>query len=446
MEPPGETYLQLLFILPEFFSFSVITALVLMGILLICSGLASGTEAAFFTLSPAQLRELHGSSSRRHKAIRLLLENPKMLLATILIANNFVNIGIVILSTFITAQLRGFGENPLLVFFIQVVAVSFLILLFGEVLPKVYAAKYPLYFASMIALPMLFLRSLISPLSSLLISSTSFIDNKIKKKGYSGSVKELSHALELMAKDSMDIDEQRILRGIVKFGNTDVKQIMRSRGDVDAFEYHTEFNELMAAIVESGHSRIPIYKGAFDNVSGVLYIKDLLPHFDKPAQFKWQSLIRPPFFVPENKKIDDLLKEFQQKKNHLAIVVDEYGGTSGIVTLEDIIEEIVGDITDEFDVEDIVYSKLDENNYIFEGKAPLIDLYRAIGIDGAVFEDAKGDADTLAGFILELSGRIPRKEEIICFRNFFFTIEAADKRKIKRVKITVEPEGKLTDT
>lgn len=438
MEPPSEIYSFLLLNFFHGFSLGAGIVSLLIVLLLFFSAAISASEIAFFSLSPKDLKETEKTKTRIGKIILELIKNPKELLAAILIANNFVNISIVILSSYLTSQLYDFGENYLFAFLLQVIAVTFLILFFGEMLPKVYATKNAFKLASLLAFPMFVLKKIFKPMSSILIMSSSFIDKRIKKAQYTGNVRDLSHALELTTQEKKtNGQEHKILKGIVKFGNTDVKQIMKPRTDVDAFEYNTDFKTLLAEILESGHSRIPIYKNSFDNIAGILYIKDLLPHFDKDETFKWQNLIRPPFFVPETKKIDDLLKEFQEKKNHLAIVVDEYGGTSGIVTLEDIMEEIVGDITDEFDEENLMYSKLDKNNFVFEGKIPLIDLYRVLGIEGTSFEKEKGDSDTLAGFIIGLAGKIPQKDEKIKFKNFLFTIESSDKRKINRVKITI---------
>jgi len=319
-----------------------------------------------------------------------------------------------------------------------VIAVTFLILLVGEVTPKIYATQNPLNSARTLVFLVQFLQKLFSPVSSVLIYSTSLLDKVIKRKSHNISVDELSHALELTSDEDIPEEDHKILRGIVKFGNTDVKQIMRSRMDVTAFEYKTNFKKLLADITSFGFSRVPIYKESLDHIAGVLYTKDLLQYLNEADGFNWQSIIRPPFFVPENKKIDDLLREFQHKKIHLAIVVDEYGGTSGIVTLEDVIEEIVGEINDEFDDDDLIYSKLDDANFVFEGKAPLNDIYRILEVDSDDFENVKGEADTLAGFLIELEGRIPTKNEKIKFKNLLFTVESADNRKVKRVKVTVE--------
>jgi gliding motility-associated protein GldE len=308
----------------------------------------------------------------------------------------------------------------------------------GEIIPKIYSIQNPISTTRVLVYFVQFLQGLFYPVSSFLIFSTSLMDKIIKPGKHNISVDELSHALELASDKELPTEDHKILKGIVKFGSTDVKQIMKQRLGVVAFENTLSFKDLLEKITSSGFSRVPIYKEKLDNIAGVLYTKDLLQYIDKHETFNWQTIIRPPFFVPENKKIDDLLREFQQKKIHLAIVVDEYGGTSGIVTLEDVIEEIVGEINDEFDDDELVYSKLDDNHFVFEGNAPLNDLYRILEIDGEMFEDAKGESDTLAGFILEIEGRIPQRGENIKFKNLLFTIESADSRKIKRVKVTIE--------
>lgn len=408
-----------------------------MLLLLILSGLVSGSEVAYFSLSPADLEELESASDNSSKTVLHLLEKPKRLLATILIANNFINVSIVVLSTVLTDKLFYMITDPVALFFIQVLLVTFLILLMGEVIPKIYANTHQKIMAKLMAYPILILVKVFKPLSLLLVNSTKIIDKRFKKKGHTISVSDLSHALELTTTEETSGNEQQILKGIVKFGNTDVKQIMKSRVNVSAFEYDIDYKTLLDKIVESGFSRIPIYKENFDTISGILYIKDLLPYLNNDAGFEWQKLLRPPIFVPENKKIDDLLKEFQRKKIHLAVVVDEYGGSSGIVTLEDIMEEIVGEISDEFDEEELVYSKLDEHNYVFEGKTALNDLYRVLNIDGDIFEQTKGESDTLAGFILELEGAFPAKGAEINFNNYTFKIESVDSRRIKTVKVTI---------
>lgn len=421
-------------------SLEIILSLFIMAILLLCSALISGSEVAYFSLSGSELDHLRVSKNKSETRVIELLERPKRLLATILIANNFINVGIVILSTFIIDGLFTFN-NYQLKFLIQVVAVTFVLLLIGEVIPKVYATRKAERLAGAMALPLFYIQLIVKPISSILVHSTNFIDKRIKKKGHNISVGELSHALELSSDENGKDEDQKILEGIVKFGNTDVKQIMTSRIDVVPIEITATYQEVVATILDCGYSRIPVYKENFDNIAGVLYIKDLLPHLDN-EDFDWTSILRNPFFVPENKKIDDLLREFQSKKIHLAIVVDEYGGTSGIVSLEDVLEEIVGEISDEFDDDDLIYSKLDEFNYIFEGKAPLNDVYRVLEVESEeVFEEQKGEAETLAGFLIELKGKIPKKGEKVRFEQYLFTVEAADKRRVKRIKVTIEQEN-----
>lgn len=417
-----------------------------MFVLLLIIALVSAAESAFFSLTPNDLDELKTSDSKTDQKILKLIEAPKRLLGTLLISVNFISIAIVIINTsFIfvkegetTKGLFEFPGSPILGFVIQVIAVTFLILLIGEVTPKIYATQNPLKASRTLIYFVLFLQRLFYPISSFLIMITSLLDKLIKPKSHNISVDELSHALDLTSDEDIPEEDHKILKGIVKFGNTDVKQIMQSRTHVTAFEDTVGFTKLLADITAYGFSRVPIYKETLDNIVGVLYTKDLLQYTNESDSFKWQSIVRAPFFVPENKKIDDLLREFQYKKIHLAVVVDEYGGTSGIVTLEDVIEEIVGEINDEFDDDDLVYSKLDNNNFVFEGKAALNDVARILEIDRSDFEDAKGEADSLAGLIIEIEGRIPTKNEKIAFKNLIFTIESADNRKIKRVKITIE--------
>lgn len=443
MDLPGCFHSSLF--IPESFGFivkpfttSVLVSILIMVVLLVVVSLVSAAESAFFSLTPTDMDELRGSNSTNDQRILKLIEIPKRLLATVLISINFINIAIVILSTFIFEEQFDFSQSPLVGFLIQVVAVTFLILLVGEVIPKIYATQNPLKVSRRLFLFVQVLQQIFYPISSFLIFSTSLLDKVIKPKSHNISVDELSHALDLTSDEDIPEEDHKILKGIVKFGNTDVKQIMKPRMDVTAFSYTTGFHKLLEDINVYGFSRVPVYKENLDNISGVLYTKDLLQYTSEADNFNWQSIIRPPFFVPENKKIDDLLREFQFKKIHLAVVVDEYGGTSGIVTLEDVIEEIVGEINDEFDDDDLVYSKLDDLNYVFEGKAPLNDLYRVLQIEGEEFEQAKGEADTLGGFLVELEGRIPAKNETIRFNQWLFTIESADNRKIKRVKVTLE--------
>ena len=406
-------------------------------VLLICSALISGAEVALFSLTRTDINNEEHKSSRAIEIITRLLERPKKLLATILVANNFINIGIVILFAFLGNFMFESITNSVLKFVVEVVVVTFLILLFGEILPKVYASRNSLKFAMLMAIPLRVLDVLFSPLSLPLRSITLGIHSKLGKQKANLSVDQLSQALELTSEDDTTREEQKILQGIVSFGNTDTKQVMRPRMDIFALNEESNYQDVVSGIIENGYSRIPVFKDNIDNITGILYIKDLLPHLDK-KNYNWKSLVREPYFVPENKKLDDLLNEFKEKKNHLAIVVDEYGGTSGLISLEDIIEEIVGDISDEFDDEDLIYSKLDENNFVFEGKTPLKDFYKIAKIeDYMVFEDRKGEADTLAGFLLEISGGFPKKNDVIQFEQFSFKIEVIDDKRIKQIKLSI---------
>lgn len=416
---------------------SLVVALICTILLLFLSALISASEVAFFSLSPKSREELRRSTSARDRAAIQIFDKPKLLLATILIASNIVNIGIVLLSEIIAEEELNFAENPVTAFLIQVVAVTFLILLFAEVIPKVFADQHSLPVARFMAFPVSFLEKLLYPLSYLLIASTSFIDKKIKKRIQSISVEDLSHALDLTISMDTPDAEKKILKGIVKFGQVNVKQIMTPRMDIAAFDHTTPYRKLLEEILSCGYSRVPIYKESMDKIAGVLYIKDLLPFQDHGDDFNWQTLIRETFFVPENKKNDDLLKEFQHRKMHMAVVVDEFGGTSGIVTLEDVIEEIVGEINDEFDDDDLIYSRLDDHTFVFEGKISLNDLSRKLSIESSLFElPNKRDADTLAGFLIEYTGNIPKKGEEVKYKDYIFTVESSDTRKIKRVKVT----------
>ncbi|AEH01072.1 gliding motility-associated protein GldE [Lacinutrix sp. 5H-3-7-4] len=419
------------------FDYSVIPSFIALFVLLFCSALISGAEVALFSLTRAHLETEENNTPKALQIITKLLEKPKKLLATILVANNFINIAIVILFAYLGDFMFGSVTNEILKFVLEVVVVTFLILLFGEILPKVYASRNSLKFASFMAYPLSILDFVFSPLSVPMRAITLGIHNKLGKQKSNISVDQLSQALELTSEDDTTQEEQKILKGIVSFGNTDTKQVMRPRLDIFALNITQTYAEILPELITNGFSRIPVYEDNVDNIKGILYVKDLLPHIEKD-DFKWTSLLRDPFFVPENKKLDDLMAEFQEKKVHLAVVVDEYGGTSGLVSLEDIIEEIVGDISDEFDDEDVHYSKLDEKNYVFEGKTTLKDFYKILKLDeDTVFEDNKGEAETIAGFILEISGSFPRQGGKIKFENYIFTIEALDKKRIKRVKITL---------
>lgn len=417
---------------------TLIIPLIILGLLLLASALVSGSEVAFFSLTPSDKQNLEESEDQRDGMILNLLSDPESLLATILINNNFINIGIVLLSSFMVDKIFDFTGFEGLGLVIELVVITFIILLFGEILPKVYANTNNLGFARWMARPTLTARKVLKPLISVLTATGRFLSKPKKSNGI--SMDELEHALDLTDGESTTADEQKILRGIVRFGSTTVKQIMKPRTDVIAFDVSEAFPSVMKQLLESGFSRIPVYRDNADVIVGILYIKDLLPHINAHDSFSWQDLLREPFFVPGSKKIDDLLKEFQEKKIHLAIVVDEFGGTDGIVTLEDVIEEIVGDISDEFDVEQLVYSKLDEYNYVFEGKTQITDFYKVLELSNEPFEKVKGEADTLAGLLLELSGQFPLKGHTQTFENFTFKVEAVDQRRIKRIKVTLAEE------
>lgn len=419
-----------------------ILKVVVLILLLCCSALISGAEVAFFGLSATDLKEISENRTTRGNIVVKLLERPKKLLATILIANNAINIGIVLLFNSIgdtifasvTYLLFGFLSVR---FLLEVVVATFLILMFGEILPKIYANRNREFFAHFMAYPLKMLDILFTPLSGPMRAGTIFLYNKLGRQKSSFSIDHLSQALELTSEGDTTKEEQKILEGIVSFGNTDTKQVMRPRIDIFALHEKMKFPEVLQEIKKNGYSRIPVFSEHKDNVLGVLYVKDLLPYIERKS-FSWISLIREPYFVPENKKLDDLLLEFQSKKNHLAVVVDEFGGTSGIVTLEDIIEEIVGDISDEFDDEDLIFSKLDENNYVFEGKTTLKDFYKVARIpDEEKFEARKGESETIAGFVLEIAGSFPKRGEKVLFEDYVFLVESMDKKRLKQIKVTL---------
>jgi putative hemolysin len=437
-----ETYSSI--IRPDFaFSVPLIIALLIFIFLLFGSGFISGAETAFFAITPPQLMSLKDAEKTSERLIYSLLNKPKRLLATLLIAINFINIAIVVLSTVIINQVFDFSQNETLGFIIQVIAVTFILILFCEVMPKVYAQQNAIKIAHLSVYPLYALDKIFRPVSVLLVASTTFVDKRFHQKGYDVTVDELTHAIDITSTKDTPEEEKKILKGIARFGNIDVRQIMNARLDIVAVDYETSFKELLPFIIENRYSRLPVFKETLDNIAGILYIKDLLPHLDQESEgYAWQSLVRPPYYVPESKKINDLLQEFQEKKMHLAIVVDEYGGTSGLVTMEDILEEIVGEINDEFDEEVLNYSKLDDRTFVFEAKTLLNDVCRVMEVDRKVFEIKDEEADTLAGLILDLKGSIPQKAEEIFFRDIKFTIESSDRRRIKRVKITL-PEKKL---
>lgn len=429
--------------------FSVISGFVLLALLLTCSALISGAEVALFSLTQADIDSELEQKSKPIEIVSRLLQKPQKLLATILVANNFINIAIVILFASISDILFRDLDNVIdfivfklphdtVIFIIKVIIATFLILLFGEILPKIYASRNRISFSKFMAYPLNVLDRIFSPLSIPMQAFTKAINSRLGRQKGNLSVDQLSQALELTSEADTTKEEHQILKGIVSFGNTDTKQVMRPRIDIFALDEELPYRDILPGIVKNGYSRIPVYKDNMDTIIGILYIKDLLPHLDK-EDFDWKSLLREPYFVPENKKLDDLMLEFQEKKVHLAVVVDEYGGTSGLVSLEDVIEEIVGDISDEFDDDDLIYSKLDNNNYVFEGKTTLRDFYKVIKLeDETIFEDHKGEAETIAGFVLEISGSFPKLNSVLNFENYVFKIEALDKRRIKQIKVTIK--------
>jgi len=417
----------------------------IVSILLLCfSALISASEVAFFSLDPKTLNELEESESKADRNILRLLKIPQRLLATMLIGNNFLNVAVIFLLTYFTNTILNFDSAPLLGFIFQTIIITFAILLFAEIIPKVYATQFALKTAVYTVPYLSAIEKLFGVFVSFLVNSTSFVNNRLAKHNHSNiSMDELSHALELTS-NNKDEDTE-ILEGIIKFGNIQVVDIMTSRVDMVIVDIKTNYKKLLEIKIESGYSRIPVYAGTRDNIKGLLYSKDLLPHLDKPANFRWQTLIRPAYYVPETKKIDDLLNEFQTNKVHLAIVVDEYGGTSGLVTLEDILEEIVGDISDEYDNEEVLFTKIDNHTFIFEAKILLNDFFKIAEIEEDDFVKVTEEVETLAGLILELKGDIPAKNERIDYGRYVFEIVAADNRRIKKVKLYIKDDFKNSD-
>lgn len=412
-------------------------------LLLLFSGFISGSEVAFFGLHGQNLEEFKKDPKPSSKRVLKLLEKPEYLLATILISNNFVNVAIVLISSYITALLFDASAYPVLTFVLQVIVVTGLILVFGEITPKIFSTVNPRFFLRRMSLPLLVLEKLFRPFSTLLVKSTGIIDRRMRKGEDPISLEEISDAIEIAASDNKEPQEVRIFKGIVRFGSISVREIMIPRVDVVAINNNASYDEVIRVITSSGYSRIPVYSGSTDSINGILYIKDLLRHLDEGPSYNWQKHIRPAFFIPENKKIDSLLKEFQNNKIHMAIVVDEYGGTSGIVTLEDILEEIIGDINDEFDTEpEINYQKISDNTYIFDGKVLLNDFLRIADLPDDYFNDVEGEFDTLAGLILEIQGELPVKGEVILFRNLEMRVEEADQRRIGKIRVKVVYDAK----
>lgn len=411
-------------------------AIILAGVLLLFSGFASGSEIAFFSLSPSDLNELEEEKTMRDRQIMRLREDSERTLATILITNNLVNVTIIILCNYFFSQVIDFGGAYWIEFLCITIILTFLLLLFGEIMPKIYTRQQPLRFCRAVVGGILFCRKLFYPFSTILIKSGFLAGKVVQKESHTLSIDDLEQALELTDKEDIK-EEQRMLEGIVRFGDETAKEIMTSRQDVVDLDIKSSFNEVLKCIVENNYSRIPVYQDNSDNIRGILYIKDLLPHLRKPANFRWQSLIRPPYFVPETKKIDDLLRVFQENKVHIAIVVDEFGGTSGIVTLEDILEEIVGEINDEYDEDEKSYVRINSNTFVFEGKTLLSDFYKILRLDDEIFTDVEGDADTLAGLLLEIKGDFPELHEKIHYLNFTFEIQEMEERRISKVKVVV---------
>lgn len=414
----------------------VIIAAVLAAILLLFSGFASGSEIAFFSLSPQDLSELNPEHNLKDAQVKELRDDSERTLATILITNNFVNVTIIMLCNYVFANIVDFGRAMWLQFLCITVLLTFLLLLFGEIMPKIYARQNPLAFCRRMVGPLIVLRRFFWPLESILLRSGILAEKVVPQENHVLSVDDLEQALELTDKNDIK-EEQSMLQGIIRFGDETVKEVMTSRQDVIDIDIKSSYADVLKCIVENNYSRIPVYQDNSDNIRGVLYIKDLLPHLSKPSNFRWQSLIRPPYFVPETKKIDDLLREFQDNKVHIAIVVDEFGGTSGIVTLEDILEEIVGEINDEYDEEEKTYTRLNRNTYIFEGKTLLSDFCRILNVDDDEFSEVEGDADTVAGLLLEIKGDFPEVHEKLSFKNYLFEILEIEERRIAKVKIIV---------
>ena len=417
----------------------VIIATILAAVLLLMSAFASGSEIAFFSLSPSDVAELEDGKFDADKKIQNLRDDSERTLATILIANNFVNVTIIMLLNYVIAGVISFGERALLLqFLFTTVILTFLLLLFGEIMPKVYARQDPLKFCRRCVGGIMFARKLFWPIENILLKSGMMAEKIIQKENHVLSVDDLEQALELTDKNDIK-DEQNMLKGIIRFGDETAKEVMTSRQNIVDLDIRSNYADVLKCIEDNNYSRIPVYQDNTDNIRGILYIKDLLPHLTKSSNFRWQSLIRPPYFVPETKKIDDLLREFQENKVHIAIVVDEFGGTSGIVTLEDILEEIVGEINDEYDEEEKFYSKLNYNTFIFEGKTLLTDLCRILNVDDEEFEEVEGDADTLAGLLLEIKGDFPSIHEKIYYKNYTFEVMNGEERRISKIKVTVHP-------
>ena len=418
----------------------VIVSGVLACLLLVLSGYASGSEIAFFSLTPNDLNELDEEKNSRDRQIMQLREDSERTLATILITNNLVNVTIIMLCNYFFVHTVDFGEAYWLQFLMITVLLTFILLLFGEIMPKVFASQHALAFCRFSAGGILRLSKLFQPLSSILMQSGILAEKVVQKENHILSVDDLEQALELTDENELK-DEKNMLEGIVRFGDETAKEVMTSRQDVVDLDFSSSFSDVLKCIVENNYSRIPVYQGSIDNIRGILYIKDLLPYLSKPSNFRWQSLVRPPYFVPETKMIDDLLREFQENKVHIAIVVDEFGGTSGIITLEDILEEIVGEINDEYDEEEKNYTRINANTYVFEGKTSLSDFFKILDLDDETFEEVEGEADSLAGLLLEIKGDFPELHEHIDYKNFTFEVTELDDHRIAKIKVVIHSQN-----
>jgi putative hemolysin len=421
-----------------------ITGIVVLVILLAGSALMSASEVAYFSFRPEDIENFKSNKDKQSKTAIRLYNNPEKLLSTVLVANNTINIAIVLLSAYLSIRMFDFSSEPVIGFIINAVVITFLLLFFGEIMPKVFASRNHVRVALFMAFPLKILENLLFPVTSLLILSSSFVKKRTVTRRSNISMNDLSDALELTS-DEFNEDE-KILKGIVNFGNINVSAIMCPRIDVTAIDIRAGFDKIVSEIISSGFSRIPVYSGSFDNVKGILYAKDVLPYTKNPSNFKWQALLRPPYFVPETKKINDLLKEFQTKKIHMAVVIDEYGGTSGIVSLEDILEEIVGEISDEGDEDQSLFRKIDKNKYAFEGKILLNDFYKILDLEEDIFEDVRGESETLAGLILELTGEIPEQGQTVHYGKFMFRINSSDRRRIKEIYVEIKNDAENIET
>ena len=441
MDDPYPSYLLIAQVSSFSFSYFFVNGLVLL-LLLVGSALVSGSEAAFFSLTKDDLTDLNQKNPKKGRVIGSLLATPKILLSTLLILNNVFNIGLITLTTYLTWSIFGTNVLGITAILIQTVGVTFAIVFFGEIVPKAYANQVKTGFALGLAIPVSIFAKVLKPFSAFLIGFSSIIEKRVQQKGYSLSVDELNQALELTTEDTPE-EEKEILRGIVNFGTLSVRQVMKSRMEISAVDAEIDFHELMDKVNKSGYSRIPVYEETIDHILGLLYIKDLLPHIDKDENFEWKSLIRKSFFVPENKKADTLLKDFQKMRVHMAIVVDEYGGTAGLITLEDLIEEIIGEINDEFDDTDtLFFQEVDVDTFIFEGKVSLNDFCKKLDLDTQIFDEVKGESESLGGLLLELNSKLPKNGTKIRYKDFEFTILAVDARKIKKVKVHLIGEEK----